>query len=139
MHLTVNLLFVGRTRRITQYTEKRYAGCRHFRYAPVKSHSRYASLGALAPIAPCLVDFAYSHQQGEPKSPSQKTWTFSFVPQAQHHLTEGQHHFEQRENIISHSFGTNKRGCAYGANDVLRNDVALRAKGKLHFPNTKSP
>ena len=23
------------------------------------------------------------------------------------------------------------------ANDVLRNDVALRAKGKLHFPNTK--
>jgi len=32
------------------------------------------------------------------------------VPQAQHHLTEGQHHFEQRENIISHSFGTNERG-----------------------------
>ena len=24
------------------------------------------------------------------------------------------------------------------ANDVLRNDVALRAKGKLHFPNTNA-
>ena len=30
------------------------------------------------------------------------TWTFSFVPQAQHHLTEGQHHFERSENIIPH-------------------------------------
>ena len=27
---------------------------------------------------------------------------FSFVPQAQHHLTEGQHHFERSENIVSH-------------------------------------
>jgi len=52
-------------------------------------------------------------------------------------LTEGQHHFEKRENIISNLFGTNERCCAVGANDVLRNDVALRAKGKLHFPNTK--
>ena len=41
-------------------------------------------------------------QQGEPKSPSLLTWTFSFVPQAQHHLTEGQHHFERSENIIPH-------------------------------------
>jgi hypothetical protein len=24
------------------------------------------------------------------------------VPQAQHHLTEGQHHFERSENIIPH-------------------------------------
>ena len=38
----------------------------------------------------------------KPKSPSRKTWTFSFVPQAQHHLTEGQHHFERSENIIPH-------------------------------------
>ena len=30
VHLTVNLLFVGRTRRITQDTAKRYAGCRWF-------------------------------------------------------------------------------------------------------------
>ena len=37
---------------------------------------------------------------------------FSFVPQSQHHLTEGQYHFEQRENIISHLFGTNERCCA---------------------------
>ena len=36
------------------------------------------------------------------KSPSRKTWTFSFVPQAQYHLTEGQHHFECSENIIPH-------------------------------------
>jgi hypothetical protein len=36
------------------------------------------------------------------KSPSLLTWTFSFVPQAQHHLTEGQHHFERSENIIPH-------------------------------------
>jgi len=31
------------------------------------------------------------------KDPSRKTWTFSFVPLAQHHLTEGQHHFERSE------------------------------------------
>jgi len=47
-------------------------------------------------------------QQGEPKSPSLLTWTFSFVPQAQHHLTEGQHHFERSENIIPHFHGTNE-------------------------------
>jgi hypothetical protein len=39
---------------------------------------------------------------GEQKNPSRKTWIFSFVPQAQHHLTEGQHHFERSENIIPH-------------------------------------
>ena len=39
---------------------------------------------------------------GSSKSPSLLTWTFSFVPQAQHHLTEGQHHFERSENIIPH-------------------------------------
>ncbi|MBQ7353778.1 MAG: hypothetical protein IJW54_07260 [Clostridia bacterium] len=57
------------------------------------------------------------------------------MQQAQHHLTEGQHHFEQSENIIA-VFGTNKRCCTC-ANDVLRNDVmlcinevALRANGK---------
>ena len=37
---------------------------------------------------------------------------FHLCRKAQHHLTEGQHHFEQRENIISHSFGTNERCCA---------------------------
>ena len=37
--------------------------------------------------------------------------TTSFAWHTQHHLTEGQHHFEQRENIISHFFGTNERGC----------------------------
>ena len=44
-----------------------------------------------------------SVQQGEPKNPSLSTWIFSFVLQAQHHLTEGQHHFEHRENIIYHN------------------------------------
>jgi hypothetical protein len=47
-------------------------------------------------------------QQGEPKSPSRTTWTFSFVPQAQYHLTGGQHHFERSENIIPHECGTNE-------------------------------
>jgi len=39
---------------------------------------------------------------------------FSFVPQAQHHLTEGQHHFERSENIVSHF-------------TAQMNEVALRA------------
>ena len=43
------------------------------------------------------------------------TRIFHLCRKAQHHLTEGQHHFEQRENIISHSFGAN--------------EVALRANG----------
>ena len=41
------------------------------------------------------------------KNPKNKVLRiFSFVPQAQHHLTEGQHHFEQSENIIA-ARGTN--------------------------------
>jgi hypothetical protein len=30
------------------------------------------------------------------------------VPQAQYHLTEGQHHFERSENIIPRECGTNE-------------------------------
>ena len=37
---------------------------------------------------------------------------FICVRRAQHHLTEGQHHFERSENIIPHSLGTNERCCA---------------------------
>jgi hypothetical protein len=76
-----------------------------------------------------------------PKSPSRKTWIFSFVPQAQHHLTEGQHHFERSENIIPPFLGTNERGC--GKPQMMgcfasmmwarANDVALRANGELQF------
>ena len=47
-----------------------------------------------------------------PKILALRNEDFSFVPQAQHHLTEGQHHFERSENIISHLFGTNERDCA---------------------------
>ena len=52
---------------------------------------------------------------------------------AQHHLTEGQHHFEERENIIFHF-------------TAQMNEVALRANGTEHLshigatilnPNTK--
>jgi len=50
--------------------------------------------------------------QGAPKILVLRSEDFSFVPQAQHHLTEGQHHFERSENVISHLFGTNERGCA---------------------------
>ena len=41
---------------------------------------------------------------------------------AQHHLNEGQHHFEQRENIVSHF-------------TAQMNEVALRADilTNLHF------
>ena len=67
------------------------------------------------------------------KDPSRKTWIFSFVPQAQHHLTEGQYHFEHSENIIPYEA-------------AQMNDVALRANGTEHLshigatilhPNTK--
>ena len=63
---------------------------------------------------------------------------FHLCRKAQHHLTEGQHHFEQRENIISHSFGTNERGCTVGANDVMLriNDVGLRPM-MLRFAQTE--
>jgi len=39
---------------------------------------------------------------------------FICVRRTQHHLTEGQHHFEQRENIVSHF-------------TAQMNEVALRA------------
>ena len=60
------------------------------------------------------------------------------MPQAQHHLTEGQHHFEHSENIIAALRGTNEHGYAVGVNEVVLrtndvmiriNDVALRANG----------
>ena len=46
---------------------------------------------------------------------------------AQHHLTEGQHHFEQRENIISH-FTAQMNDVALRTNDVM-----LRINGELQF------
>jgi len=49
-------------------------------------------------------------QFGEPKILVLRNEDFSFVPQAQHHLSEGQHHFERSENIIT-SRGTNERCC----------------------------
>ena len=52
------------------------------------------------------------------KNPSRKTWIFSFVPQAQHHLTEGQLHFECSENIIAAPRGTNERCYGSAVNEV---------------------
>jgi len=58
-----------------------------------------------------------------PKNPSRKTWIFSFVPQAQHHLRATHAtSFDRQVNIIA-ACGTNERCCTVGANDVLRNDV----------------
>ena len=48
----------------------------------------------------------------EPRFLFSVCWIFHLCRKAQHHLTEGQHHFERSENIISHSLGTNERGCA---------------------------
>ena len=49
---------------------------------------------------------------------------FYLCRKAQHHLTEGQHHFSQSENIIVRLRTQND--VALRANDVLRNDVMLR-------------
>ena len=43
-------------------------------------------------------------------------------------MTEGQHHFEQSENIIVR-LRTQMNDVALRANDVLRNDVTLRENG----------
>jgi hypothetical protein len=61
---------------------------------------------------PCELKIEVRANFGEPKILILRNEDFSFVPQAQHHLTEGQHHFERSENIISHLFGTNERGCS---------------------------
>ena len=49
---------------------------------------------------------------------------FHLCRKAQHHLTEGQHHFERSENIIA--LLRHKTMLRQVANDVLRNDVMLR-------------
>ena len=88
------------------------------------------------------------------KSPSQKTWTFSFVPQAQHHLTEGQHHYERSEYIIvrlrtqtmlqqvANDVVLRTNEVAVSANDVMLriNDVGLRPMIKqLYFRKQRLP
>ena len=59
------------------------------------------------------------------------TWIFSFVPQAQHHLTEGQHHFEQSENIIVRLQGT--RLTAVSVLDQCNSPRAEAALGEKSF------
>jgi len=49
---------------------------------------------------------------------------FICVLRTQHRLTEGQHHFEQSENIIVR-LRTQMNDVALRANDVLRNDVGF--------------
>ena len=74
-----------------------------------------------------------------PKNPSRKTWIFSFVPQAQHHLRATHAtSLERQLNIIAAPCGTNERGCTVGTNDVLRNDVGLRPM-MLRFAQTDTP
>ena len=48
---------------------------------------------------------------------------FICVRRTQHHLTEGQHHFERSENIIVRLW--HKTMLRQVANDVLRNDVGF--------------
>ena len=67
---------------------------------------------------------------------------FICVRRTQHHLTEGQHHFERSENIIVR-LRTQMNEVALRANDVLRNDVMLRIndvalRANVIFPNFHS-
>ena len=72
---------------------------------------------------------------GAKKSKSFDLDFFICVRRAQRHLTEGQHHYERSEYIISHSSGHKTMLCfaqmklRQAANDVMLriNDVALRA------------
>ena len=51
-------------------------------------------------------DVAGSSPAGGAKNPrSLERGFFICVRRTQHHLTEGQHHFERSENIISHLHG----------------------------------
>jgi hypothetical protein len=56
---------------------------------------------------------------------------FICVRRTQHHLTEGQHHFERSENIIPHLCGHKRTMLRQVANDVMLriNNIALHAKG----------
>ena len=58
------------------------------------------------------------------KSKSKDLDFFICVLRTQHRLTEGQHHFEQSENIIVR-LRTQMNDVALRANDVLRNDVGF--------------
>ena len=69
---------------------------------------------------------------------SEERGFFICVRRTQHHLTEDQHHFEQSENIISHSSGHKTMLCF--AQMMLRkaaNDVGLRPM-MLRFAQTES-
>ena len=78
---------------------------------------------------------------GAKKSKSFDLDFFICVRRTQHHLTEGQHHYERSEYIISHSSGHKTMLCfaqmklRQAANDVMLriNDVALRANTTLVF------
>ena len=74
--------------------------------------------------AVCMMSLVRA-QQWEPKNSKPIGLDFFIcVRRTQHHLTEGQHHFEQSENIISHSSG-HKTMLQRVANDVMLriNDV----------------
>ena len=90
VRMTVNLLFVGRTRRITQYT----ASGMHshwFRYAPVHSCVKNYRLCLLGSVFSHSVDFTSTKQLlivlssftqfGEPKNPEcESVQNFHFLP-----------------------------------------------------------
>ena len=69
-------------------------------------------------------DYASSPVGGAKKPRSEERGFFICVRRTQHHLTEGQHHFEQSENIILHLCG-HQTMLQQVANDVMHriNDV----------------
>ena len=73
--------------------------------------------------------------KGVPKNQVERLGFFICVRRTQHHLTEGQHHFEQSENIIVR-LRTQMNEVALRANDVLRNDVGFRPM-MLRFAQTE--
>ena len=48
------------------------------------------------------------------------------MPQAQHHLTEGQHHFERSENIIPHEAAQMNEVATSRKNNVLYSFFVLK-------------
>ena len=93
-------------------------------------YKAYALIPYRRQAADFIHGFAVIYElQFSPKSPSRKTWAFSFVPQAQHHLSVA------RASFLIFSAQTND--VVPRANDVLRNEVMLRSM-MLHYVQMES-
>ena len=74
--------------------------------------------------------------KGITKNPSQKTWIFSFVPQAQHHLRGTRNIISSKARTSLPPRAAQMNEVALRANDVLRNEVGLRPM-MLRFAQTE--